>query len=154
MICSISQQVNNVENFRYAQANPKRRGTYAANQSTLVKIWFRLCTLYKGIFNRKLHQLTRLPLIAVGDQGKCLYIDLSFNEAWREQNSTNLRTRASYICCISLFCFVAVYRSFFEGKYIGIHCTHVLYGNMFDAPIKSCKILKRALFVSWILLQY
>lgn len=44
---------------------------------------------------------------------------------------------ASYICCISLFCFVAVYRSFFEGKDIGIHRTHVLYGNIFDAPIKN-----------------
>lgn len=80
MICSISQQlhfaryylvkVNNVKNFRYAQANPKRRGAYAANQSTLVKIWFQLCTLYKEIFNRKLHQLTRLPLIAVEDRTK------------------------------------------------------------------------------------
>lgn len=135
-------KVNSVENFRHAQANPKRREAYAANQSTLIKIWFPLCTVYKGIFNRKLHQLTSLRLIAVGDQGKFLYIDLSFNEAWREQNNTNLRTRASYICCISLFCFVAVYRSFFEGKDIGIHRTHVLYGNIFDAPIKNWKIHK------------
>ena len=65
-------KVNNVDYFRHAQANLKRREAYAANQSTLIEIWFRLCTVYKGIFNRKLHQLTRLPLIAVGEQGKCL----------------------------------------------------------------------------------
>lgn len=68
-------KVNSVENFRHAQANPKRREAYAANQSTLIKIWFPLCTVYKGIFNRKLHQLTSLRLIAVGDQGKC-YISI------------------------------------------------------------------------------